>query len=66
MCKVSILDFDDRNRAYVSEDRFREYLQQTAEEGDYERERNDVVFFYNSFGCLLAEYHRKEGYGMTL
>lgn len=65
MSKVIFLDFDDRNRAFVSEERFREYLQATAEEGDYERERNGVVYFYNGGGCVIAEYHRQEGYGTT-
>lgn len=65
MSKIIFLDFDDRNRAFVNEERFREYLQATAEEGDYERERNGVVYFYNGGGCLIAEYHRQEGYGTT-
>lgn len=65
MSKIIFLDFDDRNRAFVSEEQFREYLQATAEEGDYERERNGVVYFYNGGGCVIAEYHRQEGYGTT-
>jgi len=65
MSKIIFLDFDDHGRAFVSEERFREYLQATAEEGDYERECNGVVYFYNGGGCLLAEYHRQEGYGTT-
>jgi hypothetical protein len=65
MSKISIFDFDDRNRAFVSEEQFREYLQATAEDDDYERERDGVVYFYNGGGCLLAEYHRQEGYGQT-
>lgn len=65
MSKIIFLDFDDHGRAYVSEERFREYLQGMAEEGDYERERNGVVYFYNGGGCVIAEYHRNEQYGMT-
>lgn len=59
------LEFDQYNRAFVSEDTFRAYLQQTAEEGDYEKERNGVVYFYNGGGCIIAEYHTEGSYGMT-
>ena len=62
---MKYLEFDDYNRAYVSEEEFMEYLQQTAQESDYTRERNGVVYYYNSAGCILAEYHRKEQYGET-
>ena len=44
MSKIIFLDFDDRNRAFVSEERFREYLQATAEEGDYERAQRSSLF----------------------
>lgn len=62
---MKILDFDEYNRAHVSEDEFMAYLQQTAQEGDYTKERDEVVYYYNSFGCKLAEYHRNEGWGQT-
>lgn len=59
------LEFDDYNRAYVSEDAFLGYLSDTYQEGDYYEERNGVVYFFNGGGCKLAEYHLNEGYGMT-
>ena len=66
MAQTIFLDFDERGRAYVSEDTFMGYLEQYAVEGDYTREKDDVVYYYNSAGCNLAEYHRKEGYGIFI
>ena len=62
---MSIFDFDDRGRAHVTQYEFEEYLAKTHEEGDYQRERDEVVYYYNSFGCKLSEYHIREQYGIT-
>lgn len=62
---MSIFDFDDRGRAHVTQYEFEEYLEKTCEEGDYQRERDGVVYYFNSFGCKLAEYNISEQYGMT-
>lgn len=62
---MKYLEFDDYNRAYVSEDEFMAYLQQTAQDDDYTKEKDGVVYYFNGGGCKLAEYHRNEGYGET-
>lgn len=62
---MKILDFDDYGRAYVTEDEFMAYLKQTAQDDDYTKEIDGVVYYYNGGGCKLAEYHRNEGYGQT-
>lgn len=59
------LDFDKRGRANVSEGRFMEYLSQMARSDDYTSVRNDVVYYFNSGGSKLAEYHRKGRYGVV-
>ena len=61
---VGFLDFDSRGRANVSEERFMEYLGQTARSDDYTRERDDVVYYFNGGGSKLAEYHRRGRYGV--
>ena len=73
---ISILDFDDRNRAYVSEDEFMDYLAKTAYSSDYTKTGRrecqvgdkdwrmcECLLYYNSGGCLLALYNRDFGYG---
>lgn len=62
---MKYLEFDDYGRAYVSEEEFMAYLQQNAQDGDYTKERDGVVYYFNGGGCKLAEYHRNEGYGET-
>lgn len=73
---MNVLDFNDRGRAYVSEQEFMEYLAKTALRGDYtkslraECEVNDkdyrvcdFIGYYNEGGCLLARYNRDFNYG---
>ena len=67
---MSVNDFNDKGRAYVSEDEFFEYVERTAIDGDTKKvhidnEGQEVVWYCNSFGCKLAEYNRTEGYGIT-
>lgn len=62
---MKYLEFDDYGRAYVSEEEFMAYLQQTAQDDDYTKEKDGVVYYFNGGGCKLAEYHRNEGYGET-
>ena len=76
---MTVFDFDDRNRAKVSEVEFMDYLLRTAYHDDYTREErmecliddNDwrmcnCLVYYNSGGCRLALYNRDFNYGQLL
>ena len=76
---MTILDFDDRNRAYVSEQEFLDYLSRTAYHNDYTKVvqiechvgKNDwrqceCLAYYNSGGSMLALYNREYNYGEIL
>ena len=75
---MKYLTFDERNRAYVSEQEFMDYLAQTADAGDYTKDMEvecqvgekdwrvcDCTLYYNSAGCKLALYNRDFNYGET-
>lgn len=63
------VDFDDYGRAWCSEDVFFDYIEKTAESGDYTKEgqieEDEIVSYFNAGGCLLARYNRTIGYGET-
>lgn len=65
---MSVLDFDDRDRAHVSEAEFTSFLYSHygVNEGDHTKVVNDVVYFCNSAGCKLALYDRREEYGQII
>lgn len=73
---MTSLNFDDRNRAYVGETEFFDYLAKTAQRGDYTKvmliecqvgEKNwrkcECNVYFNSAGCRLALYNRYACYG---
>ena len=62
---MKYLEFDERGRAHVTQYEFEEYLEQMRDDGDYQNERDEVVYYYNAWGCKLAEYHIREQYGIT-
>ena len=76
---MTAFDFDDRNRAYVSEQEFMDYLSRTAYHDDYTKvvqmecqvgekdwRRCECLVYYNSGGCKLALYNRDFNYGEIL
>lgn len=73
---MTILDFDNKNRAYVSEQDFMDYLSRKAYRDDYTKvvqtecqvkEKDwrlcECLVYYNSAGCRLALYNRNYNYG---
>lgn len=76
---MTVFDFDDRNRAYVSEQEFMDYLSRTAYHDDYTKVEQiecqvgekdwrqcECLVYYNSGGCKLALYNRDFNYGEIL
>lgn len=73
---AKFIDFDEKGRAHVSEQEFMDYLYRRAVKGDYTKETEcecevgdkdwrycECLNYYNSFGCLLAQYNRSFNYG---
>ena len=52
----------------ASEERFFAYVEKTKQRGDYYKEHtndkgDEMVYYCNSFGCILAEYNRTHHFG---
>lgn len=62
---MSVLDFNDRGQAFVSFTEFDDFMSERLEQDDYTKEENGITCYYNSGGCLLAQYHNNEGYDVT-
>ena len=60
---MAYIEFDDYGKAYVPEDIFMDYVKENAQDGDYTRENEGVISYYNIGGCLLARYDRNKGCG---
>lgn len=62
---MSTLDFNDRGQAFVSFAEFDDFMNERLEQDDYTKEDGGITYYYNSGGCLLANYDNNEGYGVT-
>jgi len=73
---MNAFSFDNRGRAYVSEQEFMDYLSKSAYHDDYTQESREecqvndkdwkmceCLLYFNGGGCLLARYNRDFSYG---
>lgn len=62
---MTALDFNDRGQAHVSFNEFNNYMNETREQGDYIRERNNITYYYSEGGRIVGKYLHEKDYGET-